>query len=58
MLHALEGVDRLDWNRVVGGATRLFEEEFVLEEVGVGEVELDLLPNLFGVATLRQIVVL
>jgi hypothetical protein len=57
-LHALEGVDLLDRDRVIVGTTGLLEEEFVLEEVGVGEVELDLFPNLVWVAALWQVVVL
>ena len=40
--HALEGVQEFEGNRVVGAAAHLGEEEFVIDEVGVGEVEFNL----------------
>jgi len=42
-------VNLLDVHRVVLGTTNKTEKEFVLDEVRIGEVELDLLADLVGV---------
>lgn len=40
--HALEGIDKLEVDRIILGAADLSEEKFVLREVRVGEIEFNL----------------
>lgn len=48
-------MDGLEADRLVLVAFSLFEEEFVGREIGVTEVELDLVAHLFGIVALGQV---
>jgi hypothetical protein len=56
-LHALEAGDDLDVNGEIVGALHPLEEVLVLPEVGIAEVELDLLADLGRIAGLLVLVV-
>jgi hypothetical protein len=56
-LHALERSNDLDVDRLVLGALDLLEQELVLAQIGVAEVELDLLPDLSWIICLLLIIV-
>lgn len=58
MTHALEVVDHLEWDRLVLGAAGLLEKVFVGGKIGVGEVKVDLSPDLVGIVALWKCLIL